>query len=972
MKRNYFLALLFIAFSFIMLSGKDVLAQEGKVAGQVIDATTGEELIGATVQLKGSAGTGTVTDISGRYQLSLDPGTYDLIISYVSYATQTVEGVEVKGGNTTTLDVALNEENTELQEVVVTAAAIKDNDVALLKIQKSALAVQDGISSKEMSQLGLSNAAESMKQVTGAAIEDGKYVVMRGLGDRYSITQLNGITMPSADPYRNSTSMDLVPADMIDNIVTVKTYTPDQPANFTGGKVDITTKSLPDEFFMNFGVSATYNTQSSLIDNFLTDGAKGKFDWLGYDDGTRGVPQAWKDYRNQLRPVASANSLARAGRNPANVAERSIIDKTAKALDNPFIAATESAPVNYGIDFSVGNSLELFGKNFGYSLGIKYSRDYTFYNDGSYGIYFATRNTEDQLNKEQQFDVTNGSLNTQLGGLLSLAYQFSPNHELIFSNLYNHDNATEARIASGFWSSTGQPFFEDRFISYQEREMNNTQLQGKHFFENFAGLKMNWTLGYVHSMQNEPDVRLFGYNRNGDSYIMNQSEVGILPAHFYRDLTDEQYNAKIDFSLPLPGEDNNELKFGFNYSNTQRDFNELIFTQVSQQTSSLNPSYISFGQIGQENTGFTDFFSTENAGVVNTPASNGINAYGFGNYYADRTQPRNSYTGESVITAGYLMGSYNVLPRLKLVGGARVEITNLISMSKAEGGGEGSIHKTDVLPALNGIYEVNENSNIRAGVSQTLARPNMREIAPFAAVGGIAYPIILGNAALERTLIKNYDLRYEVYPRPGELFAISTYYKDFRSPIVWQLTPSGTTPEIKPVNVDQATVLGAEVEVRKSLGLISPALENFKISTNASVIYSRVDKSAEELAALANADRPNIKDWRPFQGQSPFIINASLLYISDEADWESSLSFNIWGKRLSFVTDALTPDVYEQSRPSLNFNFKKKVKDHLSVGFKANNLFNMNYLKEYDFPGDFVYESYQTGRSFSLSLTYGL
>ena len=248
----------------------------------------------------------------------------------------------------------------------------------------------------------------------------------------------------------------------------------------------------------------------------------------------------------------------------------------------------------------------------------------------------------------------------------------------------------------------------------------------------------------------------------------------------------------------------------------------------------------------------------------------------------------------------------------------------------------------------------------------------MREIAPFASVSGVGFPIVLGNPDLERTLIQNFDLRYEVYPTPGEIFAISAYYKNFNDPIVWQLTPKASTPEIQPINVDKAIVYGAEVEFRKNLGFITPAMDNFKLSTNFTYIYSRVDKSQEELDALENANRPNIKDWRPFQGQSPYIVNVALMHNSDQLQWENSLSFNIFGERLAFITGALDPDVYEQPRPSLNFVSTKRFGDHISLGFKAMNLLNMTFEKKFDFPGDFIYESYTLGTTFELSLTYGI
>lgn len=957
----------------IIASLQTVWAQsQGTVSGQIIDAQTGEELIGATVQLEGSS-TGTVTDISGNYQLKLDPGTYTLVVSYVSYASQKIEDVVVEGGQNQTLDIALQEENTELQEVVVTAQAIRDNDVALLKIQKNALAVQDGISAKEIQLLGSSNAAESMNQVTGASVEDGKYVVLRGLGDRYSISQLNGVTLPSTDPYRNSTSLDLIPSDIVENIVTVKTYTPDQPGNFTGGKVDITTKSLPDQFFMNFGVSTTYNTQASFINNFISDGTEGKYDFLGYDDGSRNFPQDFEIYRDQLSNAAQAGGLERAGRSPANEEARNILNTSSRAFDTPFLASEQSVPLNYGVDFSVGNRLTLFGNNLGYSVGLSFAKDYSFYDDGRYGLYFDAGIGE--LRNEQRYDITNGDENTQLGGILSLAYQFSPNQEIVLEHLYNHDNLVNSRIYSGYWQSfRGGSLFEDRLTSFQERSLNNTQLRGKHYFENLLnGAKLDWTAGYTTSIQEEPDIRLAGFGipdpNQGLGYSLNQSEIGILPSRIYRNLEDNQYNFKLDISIPITENSDNELKFGVNYSNKERDFSEDFISLIGQTENFLNPGFLTFSEAGEDGN-ISDFFDLSNFGVVNTPESTGSGRYGFGNYYIDQTFSGNLYSGKEIIMAAYAMTAYNITDWFKVVGGLRIETTDF--SAEANNGETGSIEKTDFLPALNGIFKINDNSNIRAAASQTIARPNLREISPFVSYSGISVPIFNGNPDLERTLIQNYDLRYEIYPNPGELFAFSLYYKDFTNPIVLQLTPGTSTPEIKPVNVDKGRVMGAEVEFRKSLGFITPALENLRFSTNVSIIDSEADRTQQELDVINSSDRPNLEDTRPFQGQSPFIVNVALFHNSEMLSWENSLSFNIWGERLAFATRALDPDVYEQSRPMLNFTSKKRIGNHYSIGFKAENLLNPNFEKAYDFNGEPVYESFTIGRSFSLSVSYSI
>ena len=246
-------------------------AQKGKLSGKIVDGETGEELIGATILIL-ETGAGTVTDLSGNYTMELDPGIYTLNVSYVSYALQKIENLEIKPGNNQEINVSMSSD-IQLDEIVVEAKAIKDNDVALLKLQKKSLAVQDGISSREIQRIGASDAAESMTYVTGAAVEGGKYMVMRGLGDRYSLVQMNGITMPSADPYRNSVSMDMIPSEMIESVTTVKTFLPDKPANFTGGLVDVKTKSIPTDFYLRFNASTSFNTVSSFRDDFLSDDA---------------------------------------------------------------------------------------------------------------------------------------------------------------------------------------------------------------------------------------------------------------------------------------------------------------------------------------------------------------------------------------------------------------------------------------------------------------------------------------------------------------------------------------------------------------------------------------------------------------------------------------------------------------------------------------------------------------------------
>ncbi len=964
-----------------------IMAQTGTVSGKIIDGDSGEELVGAAIQVDGTT-TGTVTDLYGNYQLELQDGTYDLIIQYVSYTKQTIQGVDIVAGEDIEINIRLTSD-VVLEEVVVQAESIKDNDVVLLQIQKKAFAVQDGISSLEIKKLGVSNAAESMTQVTGASIEGGKYMVMRGLGDRYSITQMNNVTIPSADPYRNSTSMDLIPSDMIENITTIKTFTPDQPGNFTGGKVNITSKSIPDEFFFNAKISTTYNTQSSFVDDFLRDPAA-NHEALGFDDGTRDRPGIF-DANQDLLSGGSAESTARRARLPGNDLERNLINNSSKVLDNGFIPEVNDAGINHGLEIAFGNRFQIAGNPLGVSIGLNYGRSYTHLDNLSTGIF--SDGGSQSLITEQSLNAVNSVDEAQLGALLGISYQFDPNHELSINTLYNHTGESEAGIANGTWRNTASPLYETQLISFRERSLLSNQVMGKHLFVNLPGLKMDWVAGFMTLSQDEPDFRQFGYVRGENGvFVMNKSEVGRLPSHFYRFLEDKQVNFQLDFTLPITNDSENLIKLGGAYSQKNRTFDEFqygLFREPITPQPGVNDNVVTFTEAAGD---LTSYFNPSNFGVVGGPALNtstNRTEFGIGQYYSDQTVVGNSYTGEEVISAAYLMAVYKIFPKLKAIAGVRVEKTELNTISadptarffgKVDEQGNpikespnGDIEETDYLPSLNLIYKLSENANLRAAFSQTLARPNMREISPFASFGTPNEPTVLGNKNLERTLIYNYDLRYEVYPRAGELFALSAYYKDFQDPIVWLLTPKASTPEVQPTNVAQATVVGVEAEIRKSLDFINPSLENLQFAVNVSYIFSEVDKDQRELDALESAKRPNIEDTRTFQGQSPFIVNVRLSHNNLDLDWENNVSLNIFGERLAFVTGALDPDVFEKPRPSLNFVSQKRLNEHWTLGIKATNLLDMEFNKEFDDDrGEFTFESYRIGRSFSWSLAYNL
>ena len=970
--------LLIVVFSCFIYSF--ATAQSGVISGLVVDAETGEELIGVTVRIDGSM-TGGISDISGNYRFDIEPGEYTVVASYVSYATQKIEGVKVANGEVTKLDFTMLTQRMELEEIVVSATAINNNEASILKMQKKSLAVQDGISSSEMRKIGVSNSAESMKQVTGASVEDGKYVVMRGLGDRYSLTQLNGAILPSTDPYRNSPSMDLIPVAMVDNIVTTKSFTPDQPGSFSGGNVNITTKSLPDQFYLNLGVKFEYNPRASLKDEFYTDPVVGSKDWIGIDDGSREIPVYLTDTDNLNTLSDQGIYIKVRQKNEQYDTDRELFDKAAKDLNiNSFVPTYSKSFMNYGLNFAFGDRVPISGKSFGYNVGFRYNRGYTRFPDRILRILeYSSDPAAEELNTNLDLNGNQSFENINFGGILSLAYQFNNSNEIQLNTMYNHDTEKQASSLSGIFPGaiSGPHTFTSRNINFLERSMGNAQLSGRHVIGSWNGLKIEWLGGYTLSKQYEPDVRIFANDETPTGFSITKAEYD-LPFHFWRDLEDTQTNGKIDITIPIGKNSSNLIKVGGLYSNKHREFGETRFQLESQGTNQDLDEYTSFNQAGQiDPVTFEPFFAQENSGILpnlENPSTDPANPFRYimGNYYLNQTRPTNIYSGHESITAAYLMGVWEFQPKWKLILGARLEHTDYEVVSEDPNTETGKIDQVDVLPSANLIWSMTEKSNLRLSASRTLARPNMREMAPFVNVDFIGGFFFIGNPFIKMSKIMNFDIRYELFNKPGELFAVSAFYKSFADPIVKILVPVASGGQIRMGNSEDGQLGGFEIDYRKNI------TEKFKFGVNFTYTLSRVMLDEEEYATGSQVN-PNLKPYRPFQAQSPFILNLLFSYSNFAKSIESTLSMNMFGRRLYANGFGGAPDIYEINGtnskaipvPDLNFTISKGFGDHIEVYFRWLNMLDFQTVRNQEFNNQyFVTESYRRGTRFALGFNY--
>lgn len=914
----------------------NTFGQQGNLRGRVIDAHTGETLVGVTIFVTGTT-TGTTTDLDGNYDLPVDAGTYTISVSYISYQTQVFPETTITAGEVSLLDVNLEEMTTELQEVVITAKARRNTESALQVMQKKSASTIDGISSRQISRLGDGDAAAALKRVTGVSVQDGKYIFVRGLGDRYTKITLNGADIPAMDPEKNTVQMDIFPSNIIENIVVRKTFTPDMPGESTGGNVNITTRDFPEEMTLHFSAKVGFNPQANLNDDFLSyDGST--TDWLGMDNGKRDIPSIAENY------LVANGQISRVGYTDAQLNEIS------SAFDPVMAPERRRSGLDQEYKFTFGNQASFGERAIGYNFALSYSNEYDYYDNGEFGLY------EEDINPSpwKKFDpVVHGSQNVNLAALANVSFKLNPNNKIGFSYLRNQSGKKTALLREGYFYYESR-FDKDRNLGWTERIFDSYQLSGKHVITKLNKLSADWMVSYVNMNQDEPDLRFFETLHTSFEDTLMYLKTNDKPGRFYRYMEEENLSARVDFELPLTiSGDHAKLKFGGAYSDKSRDLSDTKFDLDNIYT--------------RLTTTDVNQFLTE--GIIS--AGNPLGYI----YKADREQDNNnSYKASQSVIAAYAMIDFLLANNLRLVGGLRMEksmmdVKNLVPETDTKYK-SGEIDEIDFLPSLQFIYSLNENMNLRFGGSRTLARPAFREIGTnyYDYKTGI---FITGNQDLQRSLITNADVRWEWFFKPGEKVALSGFYKYFQDPIEQKLSVETQNFEIKYINTDDANVYGLEFEFRKKLDFVS-SLRNVFAGGNFTWVKSVVTIDSAELALIHQLD-PDRGDTRPMMGQAPYIVNAFLGYMNTKMGLESNLAFNVTGPKLLIITKGATPYIYEQPFPALNFNISKQLFEKFSIQFSAKNLLDPEYRATHEFDsGEVNFLKFSMGREYSLKISYRL
>jgi TonB-dependent receptor len=904
-----------------------VQAQKAKLTGKVTNVKN-DVLVGVTLTLKSDKSQVSKTDIEGRFSFNIDINkAYTLDFSYVGYKAKSID---VTGATTANeeivLDVLLDESGKKLNDVVVATTRSTNKgatDNALIAYQKNTNTVASVISAESIKRSPDRNTAEILKRTSGTSIQEGKYIIVRGLADRYNQAMLNGILLTSTEPDRKTFSFDLFPSQIIDNIIINKAFVPELPGEWAGGLIQVNTKDVPTKNFFNVQIGTSAN---SLITgkNFLKD-VGGKTDYLGIDDGTRSLPAGYTTKSNfDTSSMATKTALG-------------------KSMSSNWAPIGSTAKPNVSLQMNGGFAGTLWGKKIGGIIGVSYANAYKF---------------QDNINNQNQLSNTGFSsyvaLNDKkyindinMGAIAGLSIFLNPLNKISYKAIANVKTVNDFTQREGTVYDRQQLVKGNEFVFNQNVFFTN-QLNGDHSLS--QKLKFNWYGSFTILDSYSPDQRRILYTKNitgNDPYVLNISNTLSQQSgsRVFQSLSDYIYTGGGDLTFKV--NQKNTVKAGYMIQVKDRLYDAQLFAIT---------------------------LPLDNVALRLLPAESAFVPQNYGNGYDNKfafnsIQNRNfRYMANTILNAGYVQFDNKLSEGLRVVWGLRVEDFDQLVGSVKKWDPRHTYSKvTDYLPGVNATVKVGDKSNLRITGSQTVIRPELRELSALSIYDFQLNASVSGNPSLKRTKITNTDLRYEYYPTAGELFTFGVFYKNFENPIesIYQ-EGSGGSSLFSFQNAAKATAFGFELEGRKKLS------KRFSINANGSYINSKIQDA-------------NIGLSRALQGQSPYLINAGLLYDVVEKGFNMTALFNQVGKRIYLVGDiqagAGSPDVYENPRALVDFQISKKFADNKAeIKFTISDLLNQRQIfyqnnnnnTSYDKVNDGVRFSRKFGTTYGVTLNYSL
>lgn len=900
-------------------------AKTGLLSGKILDEENGEAVANATITIDG---TSVVSSIDGVFSFKLNEGAYIASVASIGYTTKNITDITIRQGITLPLQLTLKREKGQLQSVTVTSSARRETLAALLLKQKNNGAITDGISTEQISRTPDNNIALALRRISGLQIsDDNKYAIVRGLGERYNAVLLNGVQLPSSEPNRKNFAFDMIPSALVDNVVVNKTATPDLPGEFSGGVVQVNTKDVPVNNFLQLAAGLGYNTQSTGKEFISTE--RGGKDYIGFDDGSRNKPSGM-DFKVYNRIAVDYANATATQRQKASAFLGDLPDKW--RMQQYTAAPIQSYQLNAGRLIPIGKS----------KLGIIGTLSYR--NEQLTEPYDINNvNTNDYKGTQYSFATT-------WGANLNIGYSFGK-HKLTLQNTYNR------RFSDKLYHFSGRDYMNNSNIeSYSDVTLINsliqTRLAGEHAIGN-KGIKFLWDGSFAEVDRDQPFSHVMNMRADSGSakgyyfynFSDNQPDLGSI---YYSELTEKRYSWSAQLQIPFTLLNQRQsLKFGYNGMSRDADFG-ADFYRVRQPAGSNFNKYNGFAYYDVYNSA-----QFANGSLYLYPIIGGGQAAGNGS--------SDGYSGTQKLNAFFGMADVRILKQLRVVGGLRIE-KNLQEVNTFIGRPNSStapdqpafvnvdsiyqIKKTDWLPSVNLIYSLTSKFNIRAAYYKTVARPDLRELSSFQYFDFDLFRVISGDN-LQPTSIQNYDLRFEFYPAADELISVSGFYKNFKDPIEPLLVSTSGKPVVRYRNLDKATDLGLEVDVRKSFAFINRAssfLKNIYLSGSLTLIDANVDFKGRDVIDPVTHDTLSTKRNRPLYGQSPYIINGGLAYISTHIGL--NVAYNRFGKRIVYASPNISEDEYEHPRDMLDMQLSYKFLKNEAAELRLNisNLLNQDLI----------------------------
>ena len=883
-----------------LLSAASMPTWAQQIKGVVIDQKSKETLIGAVVTVDGT-NVKAITNIDGNFQIDgLDKEKkYTLYINYVGYKTQKIDGVQAKDADQV---IALQPDEQQLKEVTVTAVERRNTDAAMIQVAKNSPVIVSNVSAQEISRTQDTNAGEVIRRVPGVSLIDDKFVMVRGLSQRYNNVWVNGGAVPSSEADSRAFSFDIIPSSQIDNLTIVKSPTAEYPADYSGGFIIVNTKEIPAENSFNIAVGGNWNT-SSAFQNFSYSKGSGT-DFLGFDNGLRSLNGG---IHAALNPQLNANGK------PVGDYATSLLGN---GLNNDWLVKNRKPLGDLKLAASLNQRWMLGGRTLGMLAALNYTNEYRTYENmenNLYGIYDAANDKPNYLRHSVDDQYNN---NVRLGAMLNFTFLSKDgNHKYQLKNIFNQLATSRYTWRDGVSAQSNLERSAEYY--YRSRTTYNGQLTGKHTFTSDA---LDWSIGYAYANRHLPDRRRY--------LIDDALESGVYALSTGNDISRE-WTQLDEHILSLGVNDKHHFKFG----NFEPDLQVGAYGEYrSREYQTRN--FIYNWNVSDNNMP-SDFRHSDIPTLLSSEANMGYDKL----YLLEEKQMRNNYRGHNTLGAGYLALS---LPfgKLGIHAGVRFEHNDmeLISNSRDYEKSESSRHyKTDdVFPSLNTTYKINDQHQVRLSYGRSINRPEFREVSSSVYYDFDLASNVQGNTELKNCYVDNLDLRYEWYPSRGELISLAVFYKHFDSPIEWTYTVAGGTDLIYSYkNAKSANNYGVELDIRKNLGFIG--LKDFSWSFNGALIKSKVqfEKGAKE-------------EDRPMQGQSPYLINTGIFYKNAPLKMDIALLYNRIGKRIIGVgrsegstgddSNSRVPHSYEMPRNTIDLSLAKKFGDHLELKLNVRDL----------------------------------